>query len=152
MDASNNTLNNRVRFDRRERVNTYNNQPKRAGLNLNHIKFDLLKISELYDGVLTEDLGHLPLKLYNQYLTDLVRDRYIHSYNIEAPEMRTHEASGDRSFTYTINVQSSPERSSKALKIHVGFYKSAWAPATRHTADGMCCMPNRLDRDEVANA
>jgi len=49
-------------------------------------------------------------------------------------------------------VQSAQDRAAKALKIHVGFYKSAWAPETVHTADGMCCMPNRLDRDEVANA
>lgn len=132
-------------------MNTYN-QPRRAGLNLNHIKFDLLKISELYDGVLTEDLGHLPLNFYKQYLNDLVRAHYIHSYNIEPFEMRVHEATGDRSFTYTINVQNSPDRSSKALKIHVGFYKSAWNHGTVHTADGMCCMPNRLDREEVTHA
>lgn len=141
MDASGNTLNNRVRFDRRERVNTHS-QPARAGLNLNHIKFDLLKISELYDGVLTEDLGHLPLNLYNQYLTDLIRDRYIYKYSIEEPEMRVNPNTGDRSFTYTIHVQNSPERSSKAFKIHVGFYKSAWrSPNAVHTAD-----------EEVANA
>lgn len=153
MDASNNTLNNRVRFERKDRGN-YNPQyqARRAGLNINHIKFDLLKISELYDGVLTADLGHLPLEFYNQYLTDLVKDNYIHSYTIDTPEMRMHEASGDRSFTYTINVQSAADRASKALKIHVGFYKSAWAPETVHTEDGMCCMPNRLDRKEVANA
>jgi hypothetical protein len=148
MDASNNTLNNRVRFERKDRGN-YNPQyqARRAGLNINHIKFDLLKISDLYDGVLTEDLGHLPLEFYNQYLTDLVKDNYIYSYTIDTPEMRMHEASGDRSFTYTINVQSAADRASKALKIHVGFYKSAWAPETIHTEDGMCCMPNRLDRN-----
>jgi hypothetical protein len=148
MDASNNTLNNRVRFERKDRGN-YNPQyqARRAGLNINHIKFDLLKISELYDGVLTADLGHLPLEFYNQYLTDLVKSNYIYGYAIDTPEMRRHEASGDRSFTYTVNVQSAADRASKALKIHVGFYKSAWAPETVHTEDGMCCMPNRLDRN-----
>jgi len=152
MDASGNILNNRVRFDRGARVNTHN-QPARVGLNLNHIKFDLLKISELYDGVLTEDLGHLPLNLYNQYLTDLIRDHLIFKYSIEEPEIRVNADTGDRSFTYTINVQNSPERTSKAFKIHVGFYKSAWrSPKTVHTADGMCCMPNRLDREEVTRA
>lgn len=154
MDASNNTLKQHVKFNRggdrgdnRGYDRGYNNyQPRRAGLNINHIKFDLLKISELYDGVLNENLGHLPLEFYNQYLTDLVKSNYIFGYTIDAPEMRTHEASGDRSFTYTINVQSGAERASKALKIHVGFYKSAWCRETVHTADGMCCMPNRLDR------
>lgn len=146
MDASNNTLNNRVRFERKDRGN-YNPQyqPRRAGLNINHVKFDLLKISELYDGVLTEDLGHLPLDFYNQYLTDLCKDGMIYGYSIDLPELRTHEASGDRSFTYTIYIQSGADRASKALKIHVGLYKSAWAPTgPAHTEDGLCCMPNRL--------
>jgi len=146
MDASSN-IKQHVKFNNRER-GSYNPhyQPRRAGLNINHIKFDLLKISELYDSVLTEDLGHLPLEFYNQYLTDLVTGHYIFGYSIDTPEMRVHEASGDRSFTYTINIQSGAERASKALKIHVGFYKSAWCSKTVHSADGVCCMPNRLDR------
>ena len=144
MDASSN-IKQHVKFNRGG-DRGYNNgyQPRRAGLNINHIKFDLLKISELYDGVLTADLGHLPLEFYNQYLTDLCNDGMIYSYAIDLPEMRTHEASGDRSFTYTVNVQSAQDRASKALKIHVGFYKSPWAPETVHTEDGLCCMPNRL--------
>jgi len=144
MEAQNN-IKQHVRFNNRG-SNPY--QARRAGLNINHIKFDLLKISELYDGVLTEDFGHLPLEFYNQYLTDLVKDSMIHSYTIDAPEMRTHEASGDQSFTYTINIQSAADRASKALKIHVGFYKSAWSQPTKHTADARCCMPNRLDLQE----
>lgn len=156
MDASSNTLNNHVKFnnDRGNRDNRgpreqrgYNNntqyQPRRAGLNINHIKFDLLKISELYDGVLNEELGHLPLDLYNKYLTDLCRAGLMFSYTIDAPELRFHEASGDQSFTYTVNVQSARDRASKALKIHVGLYKSPWNRATIHTADGLCCMPKR---------
>ena len=148
MDVSSSTLNNHVKFSNRERGG-YNPQyqQRRSGLNINHVKFDLLKISELYDGVLTEELGRLPLAFYNQYLTDLCNDGMIYGYSIDNPELRTHEATGDRSFTYTIHIQSAPDRASKALKIHVGFYKSAWCPETVHGADGMCCMPNRLDRD-----
>lgn len=145
MDASSNTLDRKVRFNNRE--GGYHGQARRVGLNINHIKFDLLKISELYDGVLTEELGHLPLNFYNQYLTDLCRDGMAFAYTIDAPELRTHEASGDRSFTYTINVQSGRDRAAKALKIHVGLYKGPGAKVTSHTADGMCCMPNRLDRE-----
>lgn len=156
MDASSNTLNNHVKFNNdrgnrdnrgpREQRGNYNNQyqPRRAGLNINHVKFDLLKISELYDGVLTAELGRLPLEFYNQYLTDLCKADMIYSYSIDNPELRTHEASGDRSFTYTVNIQSGKDRASKALKIHVGLYKSPWAPETVHSADGLCCMPNRL--------
>jgi hypothetical protein len=145
MDASSN-IKQHVKFNRGG-DRGYNNgyQPRRAGLNINHIKFDLLKISELYDGVLTEDLGHLPLEFYNQYLTDLCKDGMIYSYAIDTPELRTHEASGDRSFTYTVNVQSAQDRANKALKIHVGFYKSPWTPEGKaHTVDGLCCNPNRL--------
>jgi len=149
MDASNNTLKQHVKFNNnrgegRERSYNPQYQPRRAGLNINHIKFDLLKISELYDGVLTDELGRLPLEFYNQYLTDLVRDRYIYGYSIDNPELRTHEASGDQSFTYTINVQSGAERASKSLKIHVGLYKSPWNQATIHRADGACCFANRV--------
>lgn len=146
MDASSNTLDRKVRFNN-NREGGYHGQARRVGLNINHIKFDLLKISELYDGVLTEELGHLPLNFYNQYLTDLCRDGMAFAYTIDAPELRTHEASGDRSFTYTINVQSGRDRAAKALKIHVGLYKGPGANGTAHTADGMCCMPNRLDRE-----
>jgi len=157
MDASSNTLNNHVKFNNdrgnrdnrgpREQRGNYNNnqyQPRRAGLNINHIKFDLLKISELYDGVLTDELGRLPLEFYNQYLTDLCKADMIYSYSIDNPELRAHEASGDRSFTYTVNIQSGKDRASKALKIHVGLYKSAWCLETVHSEDGLCCMPNRL--------
>ena len=45
MDASNNTLKQHVKFNRGG--DRGNHQPRRAGLNINHIKFDLLKISEL---------------------------------------------------------------------------------------------------------
>lgn len=149
MDASNTTLNSHVKFNDNTRDNrgSYNQQyqPRRVGLNINHVKFDLLKISELYDGVLTEDLGRLPLEFYNQYLTDLCKADMIYSYSIDNPELRTHEASGDRSFTYTINVQSGKERAPKALKIHVGLYRSPWSNSeTVHREDGLCCMPNRL--------
>jgi hypothetical protein len=156
MDASSNTLNNHVKFNNdrgnrdnrgpREQRGSYNNQyqPRRAGLNINHIKFDLLKISELYDGVLTADLGRMPLDFYNQYLLDLCKSGMIFAYTIDEPELRTHEASGDCSFTYTVNIQSGRERAMKALKIHVGLYKSAWNLETVHQADGLCCMPNRL--------
>jgi hypothetical protein len=139
------TIKNHVKFNN-NRDNQYHYQQRRSNLNINHIKFDLLKISELYDNVLTKDLGHLPLDFYNQYLSDLVRDRMIYGYTIDEPEMRYHEASGDSSFTYTINIQPSADRASKALKIHVGLYKSAWCRETVHTADGACCIANRREQ------
>jgi len=98
---------------------------RNKSLNLAHIKYDLLKISELYDGYLTPDLGELPLKLYRSYLDDLKKAEQIYSYTIDKPESRFHEDTGNRSFTYTFHIQGTPERTPKVLKIHVGIYKNA---------------------------
>jgi len=130
------TIDQHVRFDNRS-----NYHPRRTGLNVNHIKFDLLKISELYDGVLTDELGELPLRLYNAYLTDLVRDKLVYEYGIDMPEARVHEATGEKSFTYTVHVQSAYDRAFKSLKIHIGCYNSI--NDTHHIASGKCCMPTR---------
>jgi hypothetical protein len=141
MVAYDNTIKSHVRFDNR------GYQPRRSSLNLAHVKFDLLKVSELYDGVLTEELAMLPVRMYELYLNDLVSSNMIHEFRIEAPELRVNEETGSRSFTYTFHVQGTADRTAKVLKIHVGLYRSVWMTPTRHTADGRCCMPNRLDRD-----
>lgn len=99
-------------------------------LNLSHIKFDLLKISEIYDGVLTEELAYLPVDLYSKYLNDLVADQLIYRFEIDRPELRENSETGAKSFTYTFHIQGTPDRTAKVLKIHVGLYKSAW-PALR---------------------
>ncbi len=109
-----------VRFDNRGYYN------RRTSLNLAHIKFDLLKISEYYDGLLTEQLAMLPVQMYEKYLGDLVSERMIHSFRVEAPELRAHPDTGSKSFTYTFHVQGTPDRTAKVLKIHVGLYKSPW--------------------------
>lgn len=99
---------------------------RRTGLNPAHIKFDILKISEMYDGVLTEQLAMLPVQMYEKYLKDLIADEMIYTYRIEAPELRTHSETGAKSFTYTFHIQGTQDRTAKVLKIHVGLYKSAW--------------------------
>jgi len=119
---------------------------QKSSLNLSHIKFDLLKISEIYDGVLTETLSHLPIRLYEQYLADLVRDQLIHQFRIDEPELRENSDSGVKSFTYTFHIQGNPDRTFKVLKIHVGLYKSLKEPLafeTVHRADGSCCFADR---------
>lgn len=123
MVASENSANNfqrqfrpRVRFDRGPQ-----------GLNLSHVKYDLLKISEIHDGVLNEELAMLPVGLFTSYLEDLKKDSHIHEFRIEAPELRVREGTeDDKSFTYTIHIQNSPQRSFKTLKIHVALYRSNW--------------------------
>jgi len=109
----------------------FNGHRRNKSLNLAHIKYDLLKISELYDGYLSPDLGHLPIKLYTSYLDDLKKSEQIFKYTIDDPIMRRHEDTGNRSFTYTFHVQGTPERTPKVLKIHVGIYKNAYSEAER---------------------
>jgi hypothetical protein len=117
-------------------------QPRRQkSLNLAHIKFDLLKISELYDGYLTPELAKLPLELYVPYLEDLKKSNQIFSYTIDEPASRFHTDTGNRSFTYTFHVQGTAERTAKVLKIHVGIYKNFYD--SDHVADGSCCFPAR---------
>ena len=96
------------------------NNVSRALININDIKYDLLKISEIYDGVLQDGLGHLPADMYSLYLNDLCKDGFIHSFEISEFVLKEH------SFTYDVSVRITGDRTPKKLKIHVGLYKSAW--------------------------
>lgn len=97
-----------------------NNQVSKAMININDVKYDLLKIAELYDGVLQEGLGDLPIDMFNLYLTDLKNMDWIHGFEIAECVLKEH------SYTYDVNVQITDDRTPKKLKIHVGLYKSAW--------------------------
>lgn len=101
------------------------NNVSRALININDIKYDLLKISEIYDGVLQDGLGHLPADMYSLYLNDLCKDGFIHSYEISEFVLKEH------SFTYDVSVRITGDRTPKKLKIHVGLYKSAWPELAR---------------------
>ena len=98
--------------------NYYDN--KTPTMNINDVKYDLLKISELYDGVLQAGMGELPLGLFRSYLNDLCDDNLIYSYEFTDIVLKEH------SYTYDINIKSSYDRSPKKIKIHIGLYKSAW--------------------------
>lgn len=115
MDATFNLENNKVRT-----MNQYYNSVSRAMININDIKYDLLKISELFDGVLQEGLGHLPADMYQAYLSDLRGNQWIHDYEISEVVLK------EQSYTYDVTIQITPDRTPKKLKIHVGLYKSAW--------------------------
>lgn len=128
MDATFNLRNNKVKT-----MNQYHNSVSRAMININDIKYDLLKISELFDGVLQEGLGHLPADMYQSYLSDLRADRWIHDYDISEIMLK------EQSYTYDITVQITNDRTPKKLKIHVGLYKSPWpelAATMRYTGSG----------------
>lgn len=114
-------------------MNQHHNSVSRALININDIKYDLLKISELYDGVLQEGLGHMPADMFQSYLSDLRADRWIHDYEISEIVLK------EQSYTYDISVQITDDRTPKKLKIHVGLYKSAWpelAPTMKYTGSG----------------
>lgn len=113
MDATFNT--NKIKT-----MNQHYNQVSRAMININDIKYDLLKIAELYDGVLQEGLGHLPADMFQSYLSDLRGDQWIYDYDISEIVLK------EQSYTYDVSIQITEDRTPKKLKIHVGLYKSAW--------------------------
>jgi hypothetical protein len=92
----------------------------RATTNINDIKYDLLKIAEVHDGLLQEGLGELPVRLFNAYLGDMRNEGTIYSYNVDNIVLKEH------SYTYDVSVQITRDRTPKKLKVHVGLYKSAW--------------------------
>jgi hypothetical protein len=102
-------------------------------ININDIKYDLLKISEMYDGVLQDGLGHLAADMFCKYLQDMCDQRWMHSFEITEIVLKEH------SYTYDINIQITNDRTPKKLKIHVGLYKSAWfdlSNSMKNTANG----------------
>lgn len=120
MDATFNSPRNKNMNRNYNNYNNYNNNVSRALININDIKYDLLKIAEIYDGVLQDGLGHLPIKMFSLYLNDLCKDGFIHSFELSEFVLKEH------SFTYDVNVRITGDRTPKKLKIHVGLYKSAW--------------------------
>lgn len=118
MDATFNLTNTRVK-----KMNNYNrdNRDTRApSMNVNDIKYDLLKIAEMYDGLLQEGLGDLAARMFCNYLDDMCQARLVYNYEITDIVLKEH------SYTYDINVRISNDRTPKKIKVHVGLYKSAW--------------------------
>lgn len=105
----------------------------KAPININDIKYDLLKIAEVHDGLLQDGLGELPVRLFDAYLTDMRSANWIYDYQIAEITLK------EQSFTYDINIQITKDRTPKKLKVHVGLYKSAWetlAPSMKYTGNG----------------
>ena len=90
-------------------------------IGLQNIKYDLIKISEPYDGLLWEDnTAEIVNKLMRSYLSDLVKDRFIVKYDIE------YTRNENVSYTFDVGTQLEPNRTSKKIKVHVGIYESNW--------------------------
>lgn len=128
MDATFNTTKAKVRT-----MNQHYNSVSRAMININDIKYDLLKIAEIYDGILQDGLGHLAADMFQAYLSDMRGDNWIHDYEIGEVVLK------EQSYTYDVSIQITRDRTPKKLKIHVGLYKSPWpelAPAMKYTGSG----------------
>ena len=128
MDATFNLTKTKIRT-----MSQHYNQVSRAMININDIKYDLLKIAELFDGILQEGLGHLPVDLFQAYLSDLRGEKWIHDYDVSEITLK------EQSYTYDVSVQITNDRTPKKLKIHVGLYKSPWpdlAPTMTYTGSG----------------
>ena len=115
MDATFNLTKTKVK----NMTNTHHNV-SRAMVHINDVKYDLLKIAEIYDGILQDGLGYLAADMFSKYLEDLKKDNWIHGYEISEIVLKEH------SYTYDVNVQITNDRTPKKLKIHVGLYKSVW--------------------------
>ena len=104
-----------------------------SSMSVNDIKYDLLKIAEMFDGLLQDGLGHLASDMFSKYLDDMKNQRNIFSYEISDTVLK------EQSFTYDVSIQVTQDRTPKKLKIHVGLYKSRWselAPAMKYTGSG----------------
>ena len=115
-----------------KRIKAVTTQVSKAMINVSDIKYDLLKIAEIYDGLLQAGLGELPIHMFNLYLTDLKNDEWIYGFEITECVLKEH------SYTYDVSVQITNDRTPKKLKIHVGLYKSAWpelAPTLKYNAE-----------------
>lgn len=95
----------------------YNNPP----LVINNIKYDLLKIIEPWDGILSVRQTGTVYHLFNAYLRDLRREGMIREYNIDSSVR-------DTAITYDVSIKFNTDRSPKRLKIHVGTFQYPWIP------------------------
>jgi len=91
---------------------------RQGRVNVNDIKWDLIKIIEPHDGLLATNEGseRIIRRLFNSYLSDLKYCKLIQSYDIQGMIRNT-------AITYDVTVKLSAERSPKKLKIHVGVHQ-----------------------------
>ena len=92
---------------------------RQGRVSINDIKWDLIKIIEPYDGILSTNEGskNVVLQLFNSYLSDLRYCGLIKEFNTVATIRES-------AITYDVSVKLSEDRSMKKLKIHVGVYQA----------------------------
>lgn len=88
-------------------------------ININDVKYDLLKIIEPWDGVLEEGNSTPVYRLFDAYLGDLRKWGKIKDFTITTTDR-------DTAITFDVAVKFSADRSPKKLKIHVGTFQFPW--------------------------
>jgi hypothetical protein len=88
-------------------------------ININDVKYDLLKIIEPWDGVLEEGKSDPVERLFKSYLNDLRKFGKIKDFTITTTDR-------DTAITFDVAVKFSIDRSPKKLKIHVGTFQFPW--------------------------
>lgn len=91
-------------------------------ININDIKYDLLKIIEPYDGVLERGKTKPIYHLFVTYLNDLRKGGVIREFNVNT-------STRDTATTFDVAVKVSADRTHKKLKIHVGVFQEPWCNA-----------------------
>lgn len=92
-----------------------------ALVSINDIKWDLIKITAPFDGILeNKPRGANKVRsMFEAYLKDLRSDQHITDYNVFS-------SIRDSAITYDISVKVASDRSPRKLKIHVGTYQHPW--------------------------
>ena len=96
-------------------------------ININDVKFDLLKIIEPWDGILEQNQSGPVYKLFSAYLSDLRREHKIREFTITSTNR-------DTAITYDVAVKFSADRSPKKLKIHVGTFQFPWTNGGKYAS------------------
>jgi hypothetical protein len=91
-----------------------------SSINIAHIKYDLMKIIEPHDGVITARQKAVIFRLFNSYFRDLRFSGAIRGYNIDS------EMHSETTITYDVSIKFASERSPKHVKIHVNTFSYPW--------------------------
>ena len=96
-------------------------------VNINDVKFDLLKIIEPWDGVLEQNQSGPVYKLFCSYLNDLRREHKLREFVVTSTNR-------DTAITYDVSIKFSADRSPKKLKIHVGTFQYPWTNGKKNAS------------------
>jgi hypothetical protein len=88
-------------------------------ISISDIKYDLLKIIEPYDGVITKNNAKVVERKFSVYLDDLKKDAALKEYTITLSQKND-------SIMYDVGLKLTNEKSPKKLKIYVSTFSHPW--------------------------